>query len=355
MKKSLLIISFFAGLIVKSEAQKMSKEEYINTYKDISIKEMKRCKIPASITLAQGILESAYGNSELAAKSNNHFGIKCHNDWGGKRVYHDDDEKHECFRKYKKPEESFYDHSDFLMSKSRYASLFKLQPTDYKGWAKGLKKAGYATNPKYPQLLIDIIERYELYNYDIKDKELQKHTIKEIAHTEIFEYNRIKTVLVKDDDTYEKLAIKHNVPIRRLLKYNDLNEVRVVKEGEKVFLQPKRKIGPDRFHVVKEWENLYDISQKYGIAMKYIQKRNLLKPGQEPEVGEKVVLRGVRSAPPKLHKPESEKKLENHVVQQGDTLYSIAKKYNIKLEELKRLNGMKDNNISIGDKLVVRK
>ena len=143
-------------------------EAYIKKYKGVAIREMKKHGIPASITLAQGILESGSGKSYLAKEANNHFGIKCHEDWKGKRIYHDDDEKNECFRSYKDPDESFRDHSEFLTTRSRYAFLFEESPTDYKAWAKGLKKAGYATNRKYPQLLIDLIEKYELHKYDLE-------------------------------------------------------------------------------------------------------------------------------------------------------------------------------------------
>ena len=154
MKKALLL---FALLPLSLFAQRITPEEYIQTYKDIAIREMKTHKIPASITLAQGLLESGAGNSALAREAKNHFGIKCHKGWEGDTYYMDDDEKNECFRKYKNPEESFKDHSEFLCGRSRYAALFDLDITDYEGWAKGLKAAGYATNPKYAQLLIDRI------------------------------------------------------------------------------------------------------------------------------------------------------------------------------------------------------
>ena len=159
-----LILSIFLGQAVAS--QPYTQADYIQMYKGISMKEMRRSGIPASITLAQGILESRSGNSRLAIKANNHFGIKCHSSWSGKKIYGDDDKKHECFRVYKNAQESFIDHSKFLTSQERYAFLFKLRKKDYKGWAHGLKKAGYATNPKYPRLLIDLIEKHKLYQYD---------------------------------------------------------------------------------------------------------------------------------------------------------------------------------------------
>ena len=163
-----------AGLLnlcfIHLEAQsagRMSREEYIEMYSDIAMKEMLRSGVPASITLAQGMLESDNGNSSLAKKSNNHFGIKCHNDWTGKKVHHDDDSRHECFRKYKTVYDSYVDHSDFLMNTSRYAFLFDLDVKDYRGWAKGLKKAGYATSRTYADMLIRIIEENDLHRYDL--------------------------------------------------------------------------------------------------------------------------------------------------------------------------------------------
>lgn len=161
MRIFLFITSFFISTLIFAQAgsKRISREEYINTYKDDAIEEMQRTGIPASITLAQGILESGDGNSALARYARNHFGIKCHSDWKGATFTMDDDAKDECFRKYKHALESYKDHSDFLTGRNRYAFLFELKLTDYKGWAHGLKKAGYATNPKYPKLLIDIIER----------------------------------------------------------------------------------------------------------------------------------------------------------------------------------------------------
>src|SRR5690554_5416321 len=179
---TIIFCLFISSSTIAQSAKRISRAEYISMYKDDAIREMHRSGVPASITLAQGILESGDGNSALARKANNHFGIKCHGDWKGKTYYQDDDEKDECFRKYKSVLESFRDHSEFL-KKPRYAFLFELKPTDYKGWAKGLKKAGYATNPRYPQLLIKIIEENNLHQYDLvklpkkeknKDKKLWK-------------------------------------------------------------------------------------------------------------------------------------------------------------------------------------
>ena len=167
-----------SSVIVLGQSKSNSTQDYINTYTKIAIEQEKQYGIPACITLAQGILESGSGRSRLATEANNHFGIKCHNDWKGKKIYKDDDKKNECFRVYDNAEQSYIDHSLFLVGKKRYADLFKLKITDYKGWAKGLKQAGYATNPKYPQLLIDIIELYDLANISqtYQEEDLQEES-----------------------------------------------------------------------------------------------------------------------------------------------------------------------------------
>ena len=168
MKKLLIIFSFFISVVAKSQNK---TEVYISNFKDIAIAEMNQFGIPASITLAQGILESGNGESRLATEGKNHFGIKCHDNWNGETIIEDDDEKGECFRKYSKVADSYRDHSLFLTERERYSSLFDLSPTNYKAWAKGLKKAGYATNPKYPSLLIDLIEKYDLSRFDKGDSQ----------------------------------------------------------------------------------------------------------------------------------------------------------------------------------------
>ncbi|MBE9489709.1 MAG: glucosaminidase domain-containing protein [Bacteroidetes bacterium] len=188
-----------------------STTQYISVYKDIAMDEMRAYKIPASITLAQGILESGSGKGTLAVKANNHFGIKCH-DWKGKKIYHDDDRKQECFRKYKSSETSFKDHSEFLAKRKRYASLFKLRKNDYKAWAKGLRQAGYATDKKYPQKLISLIERYELYQYD---KEVLGKRYKEIK------IENITHKVVKGDTLYS-ISKRYSITVATLQNINNL-------------------------------------------------------------------------------------------------------------------------------------
>ena len=263
------------GLVISINSafgQEISRKEYIEKYSSLAVKQMHQYKIPASITLAQGILESNNGNSRLATKANNHFGIKCHG-WEGKKIFADDDKKNECFRNYKNVFESFVDHSLFLNKYSRYEFLFDYKITDYKSWAKGLKKAGYATNSKYPELLIKIIEENKLYQFDIAkiDKNLISGKRNIYMHP-----NKIKYVVSQNQETYETIAKSTNIKLKQILKYNDDNKLTVLNEGTKVFIQPKRNRSKQRIHVVNKGEDLRSISQTYGIKIKSLKKRNEL-------------------------------------------------------------------------------
>ena len=273
-----LVLSFIM-LISFSEifSQNLTRKQYITKYSALAVKQMRQYKIPASITLAQGILESNNGNSKLAVKANNHFGIKCHG-WEGKKIFEDDDKKNECFRKYKSPLESFKDHSLFLNKYSRYAFLFDYKITDYKSWARGLKKAGYATNKKYPELLIKIIEDNKLNIFDDKDVEIE--FISEIRNIYMHP-NRIKYVKSENQDTYITIAKDLNLKLRQLQKYNDSNETNILAEGTIVFIQPKRKKGKVKVHTYYKNESLISISQFYGVKLKSLKKRNdlILKKG----------------------------------------------------------------------------
>jgi LysM repeat protein len=263
------------GLLILSNSvfgQEISRKEYIEKYSSLAVKQMHQYKIPASITLAQGILESNNGNSRLAVKANNHFGIKCHG-WEGKKIFADDDKKNECFRNYKNVLESFVDHSLFLNKYSRYEFLFDYKITDYISWAKGLKKAGYATNSKYPELLIKIIEENKLYQFDREkiDKNLISGKRNIYMHP-----NKIKYVISQNQETYETIAKSLNIKLKQILKYNDDKKLSVLKVGTKVFIQPKRNRSKQRTHVVNKGEDLRSISQTYGIKMKSLKKRNEL-------------------------------------------------------------------------------
>ena len=278
------------GLVISTNSafgQEISRKEYIEKYSSLAVKQMHQYKIPASITLAQGILESNNGNSRLATKANNHFGIKCHG-WEGKKIFADDDKKNECFRNYKNVLESFVDHSLFLNKYSRYEFLFEYKITDYKSWAKGLKKAGYATNNKYPELLIKIIEENKLYQFD--SKKIDKNLIS--GKRNIFMHpNKIKYVISQNQETYETIAKSLNIKLKQILKYNDDNNQSILNVGTKVFIQPERNRSKQRIHVVNNGEDLRTISQTYGIKMKSLKKRNQLILKKSLNNGDKLRLR----------------------------------------------------------------
>lgn len=300
-----VLVSFSA--VAQRELKKLSIDDYIKTYSDIAVTEMKRGGVPASITLAQGILESNYGNSPLAVKANNHFGIKCHTGWTGKGYYMDDDAKNECFRVYNDPEESYIDHTEFLRTRQRYAFLFELPITDYKSWAKGLQRAGYATNPQYGNLLIRIISERNLDRFDEESKEITiMDDVKEVNQLveklpkTILDFNGIKTVIVHPNDDLASISRQYQVPLRRLTKYNDLEEDAVLKVGSKIYLQPKKKKGPEKVYEVKKGDNMWSISQKWGVRLKALYKKNQMIEGEEPAVGAILCLRKKCKEKPEL-------------------------------------------------------
>ena len=219
IKTLIVSVAIFGNVFCMSASQ--DNEAYIQKYCNIAMREMNDYGIPASITLAQGILESAAGTSRLAVQANNHFGIKCHNDWSGEKIYHDDDKRNECFRKYERAEESFIDHSQFLKDRPRYSFLFELDKTDYKAWAKGLKQAGYATDPNYPNRLITLIEKYELYKYDKESFTSKEEGVKTPAKT-VKEKNEsgLKYVYVQKGESYYTIAVKYNIPFGLIYSYN---------------------------------------------------------------------------------------------------------------------------------------
>lgn len=284
--------------------RRITREEYIETYKDDAIREMLKSGVPASITLAQGILESGNGNSPLAISAKNHFGVKCHKGWTGKSMRLDDDEKNECFRKYETVYESFKDHSEFLTTRGRYSFLFDLKITDYKGWAKGLKKAGYATNPKYANMLIMLIEKNNLGQYDnftkvsprklAKKRKPSKSLVVKKVSRKIKLHNNIKYLKAKTGDTYYGIAKDNEMNLWQILKYNDLNKGDVLKAGDIIYLQPKKSKSKETFHIVQKGENMRDISQLYGVKLKSLYKKNLLIIGTQPHVGDKISLKKKR-------------------------------------------------------------
>ena len=327
MKKYLLI--FTVLIAFRSQAQ-MTPEfitAYVNNYKDLAMSEMQRSGVPAAITLAQGILETEAGRSELVMKSNNHFGIKCKTSWTGEKVYHDDDARGECFRKYPTAEDSYKDHSNYLKLTPRYAHLFNLDPTDYKAWAHGIRAAGYATNPKYASILIKYIEQYNLNEYTlialgrIKNTDIASSTqnaqqetgasetaaeakpaINEVEYpVGEFKINETRVVWAAPGTSLKDLAKTYSVTLKWIQEFNELpaSQESLV-NGQLVYLQRKRKQGSKEFRVVTEGDDLYSIAQEEGIRLESLLKYNQLSLEMRPAVGEKIYLKGEAPGRPRL-------------------------------------------------------
>lgn len=274
-------------------------QAYIDQYKDLAIEQMLKYNIPASITLSQGLLESGAGRSWLTKSSNNHFGIKCHG-WTGRRVFHDDDERGECFRAYDNPRQSFEDHSRFLATQSRYARLFNYSRTDYKSWARGLKQCGYATNPQYASKLIQIIELYNLNLYDKAkkfDQFMVKHSTEDGVAPDgnfhvIKAYNKNYYVIARKGDSFQSLSKELCIGKRKLAKYNERSYKEELAAGDVIYLKKKRKKATKEYknrpHIVQIGESMYLISQKYGIRLSSLYKKNHLSPDYQIKVGDKL-------------------------------------------------------------------
>ena len=323
--KYIFYLALYMLAPVRMKAQHLPNEDivyYITQYADIAINEMVRTGVPASIKIAQGILETQAGKSKLVAESNNHFGIKCKSNWDGPKVYHDDDAQGECFRKYKDAISSYKDHSDFLKLQPRYTSLFELDVDDYKGWAWGLKKAGYATNPIYAETLIKFIEDYQLniLNDYAEDEEQEKYDLseyigeitkngltpstvttkssssfsnKKISYPEdVFKINNVKVIYAPEGTSLLAVAKKYKIALPKLLSYNELLKSNsVLKKSELVFLQPKKSVGNKSIHRVKRNESLRDISQHEGIKLASLLQYNQLKANSKLKVGQKLNLK----------------------------------------------------------------
>ena len=300
--KKILAVLLLAVCTLTAVAQMRRNTAYLNyisQYKDLAIEQMLRYRVPASITLAQGLLESRAGLSDLAVRGNNHFGIKCHG-WTGRKTYHDDDEAGECFRAYDNARQSYEDHSRFLSQNSRYARLFSLDRTDYRGWAKGLKACGYATNPNYANSLIGIIETYGLSQYDranTYDRFLERHTADTPARPgetlhQIYSYNDNYYVVAREGDTYTSIAKEVGLSARKIAKYNERNKKDTLSPGEYVYLKKKRKKAEKKYkkrpHVVRAGESLYSIAQYYGVRTKSLYKKNNLSPDYQLRVGDRI-------------------------------------------------------------------
>jgi len=313
------IVNF--ALSFTEQNRMITREEYIEMWYKIAVEQMIEYKIPASITLAQGILESGHGNSDLARLANNHFGIKCH-EWTGETIFHDDDKPGECFRKYSSAEQSYIDHSIFLTSRKRYNKLFSLDINDYKQWAHGLKSAGYATSPKYATALIELIETYKLYEFDkmtsplitqpdrlivtinrtsestkpITTKQTQniEVNISTKRETQLHE-NKTKYVLAQKGDTYKKIAQEYGLTLRQILKYNDVNdEYTFLKKGDIVMIHPKKSKGSVHSRSYDQDLTIREISQMEGVKLEKIMELNSLTSASQNYVvkkGEIVLLR----------------------------------------------------------------
>jgi LysM repeat protein len=381
---------------------------YINQYRDIAIAEEQRTGVPAAIKLAQGIHETQAGTSELVRKSNNHFGIKCKASWMGERVYHDDDARGECFRSYTRPEQSYRDHSDFLRGSPRYAFLFQLDPTDYKAWASGLRQAGYATNYRYAQILVKLIEDYQLEQYTLialgklppvseplvagnpvgntssvviqavnpataaaaaVTTALQEATIT-VQRPDYpegqFSINNARCVFVKQGSSLLSVAEEYHISFAHVLDFNDLNDGDLIKEDQVIYTQRKRRKGATLFHIVQPGETMYYICQAEGIALENLLAYNLLTDRMQPAPGEKLYLQTPAQERPML---VNEKKLivneaivapltkttdsTTHIVQTKETLYSISKKYGVSLDQLKSWNKLDSAAVKIGQQLLI--
>jgi hypothetical protein len=282
--------------------------DYISRYSQAAIEEMYFSKIPASITMAQALHESRYGTSELAVNANNHFGIKCQSEWSGKRYTYQDDDDNTCFRHYDSVAESYRDHSLFLMTRPRYAFLFELDPHDYAGWAHGLKKAGYATNPQYGFILIKLIEDYNLFLLDSMQplvepmNSISDHPIPSnfpeaaVPGSKVFHRNRIDFMIAGPGDNIKKITRDMGLLNWEIRRYNEIPRGEEVKPGQIVYLQPKRKQAEHGYstHTVEKGETMHSIAQLYGIKLKWLYRRNGMKAGAEPEAGQEIWLRGTK-------------------------------------------------------------
>lgn len=292
-----ILISMLVVLPVQAQSTQEIYQAYIDKYKHIAFDLQKRYRIPASIILAQGLLESAAGRSTLAREANNHFGIKCHN-WNGARTYHDDDERNECFRKYRDAEESFVDYAIFLTTRPRYSQLFQLNPHDYVGWAMGLKAAGYATDPAYPQKLISMVERYKLQEYSQLRDDKPAHTsdngrVVQSGGLVVYKSNYKKIVVSRPGDSWESLAKALRIRERRLRSYNDVGENTPLRANQIVYLSRKKTKAArsNQIHVVQEGESMYSISQLYGIRLVSLYELNNMGFEQGAKVGQIIHLR----------------------------------------------------------------
>ncbi len=392
MKKILCLLLVIFTFSFPLFAQYITADEYIAEHKDMAIREMKRMGIPAAITLAQGLLETENGNSDLVKKSNNHFGIKCKSSWTAGGVSHDDDAPGECFRMYKDADESFRDHSNYLRGNDRYSFLFKLDPRDYRGWAYGLRKAGYATNPKYPDILIKNIETNNLEQYtvmavndmpifdaskykdDPEDKSIQdvlqstgqnvtteSSDLSPVANVTV---NGKKALFANRGTSLLAIATSHNINLGKLLEYNDLDKDGLLDKDQFIFLERKQKEGNQDYYISGKDENLYDVAQKNGVLLQSICAYNNLSATDNIYAGTKILLRpsstnlqasNISYVELNAKVKTSKTQTAYHEVQAKEGLYSISKKYGITVAELKEWNSLSNDNLQVGQQLIISK
>jgi LysM repeat protein len=377
-----LVISFLLilGCYCKTVAQDLTPEEYINQYKDLAINEMKRMGIPAAITLAQGLLESQNGNSDLVKSSNNHFGIKCKSSWTAETVNHDDDERGECFRKYGTAEDSYRDHSNFLRGNSRYDFLFKLNPADYKAWAYGLRKAGYATNPRYPDILIKNIEKYNLEQYTLaaidevphfdaskySDDPVNNAVVSEQEQEEDSDFtvprnlriNGLKALYVPKGTSLLAIASENHINLEKLLAINELKKDGLLGKAQYIFLEKKQKEGNIDFCFAEAGETMYDIAQRNGIMLQNLYDYNQITSDGYLSKGTKIFLRPGMISDETNSVPEAQTASVNismHEVLPKENLYSISKKYGVTVDQLKSWNNLTSDGLQVGQQLIVSK
>jgi LysM repeat protein len=391
-KLSFSLLLLLTGKILLAQPAEVIVK-YIAAYKDAAIAEMQRTGVPASITLAQGIHETMAGTSDLVLSSNNHFGIKCKAGWTGASISHDDDSKGECFRKYESPFDSYRDHSDFLKTSARYAFLFSLDPTDYESWAQGLKKAGYATNPKYPQILCKLIRDYNLQDYtlvalgrkalDVDALALkpaiggaESVTVEEKTNSKprknypegVFQINRTNVVYVIKSTPYLALAQEYKIPLRRLFEFNDLAETEMTGDHQLVFIQRKRREGATPVHKVEEGETLHDIAQAEAIQLESLLSYNYLRSDVAPSPGRELYLtkgEGKKTERVSLFSFDKPRAFNTaapaagpyvlHTVQTKQSLYAISKMYEVSVEDIMAWNRLETSDLKAGQQLRINK
>ncbi|MEO8822322.1 MAG: glucosaminidase domain-containing protein [Ginsengibacter sp.] len=393
MNRILIIITLSIGCFCTASAQNMTAQEYVQKYKNLAIEEMQRTGVPAAITLAQGLLETENGNSDLLKKSNNHFGIKCKSTWTAETVSHDDDAPGECFRKYSCAEDSYRDHSDFLRGNGRYAFLFNYDPSDYKDWAYGLRKAGYATNPRYPEILIKNIETYDLVQYTLEGldgiprfdasqyaSEKENMVSPPVIASNVVKndpvpgapisltINGSKALLASRGTSLLAIATEHNINLEKLLSINDLSNDGLLQKDQYVFLEKKQKEGKQDFCIAQQNENLYDISQKYGVILQNLYAYNNFTADDYLVEGTKVYLKPppilnqytTTVNRPQVRQVKSDDQSvsssgNTHTVQPKESLYGISKKFGVTVDDIKKWNNLTGDHLQIGQQLIISK